>query len=278
VVDQKEKEGNQGKTAERQQKYMSHIQNAQVVWGGLVHPGLEYLERRGHFHMEQVGHHSTASRHAKAAEVEEDSRLNCPVYSRDMGRVGPVRAWEWALRNDAGSGGILLSAEERQRMERTNTEHAAIAVEAGAGRPEGCSRHLRRPEGCIRHEWVADEAGHSGHSKTATDGHSRHTRAAERDLQGKGTSRSRSIRGSSTKTGEMAGGWRRGSRWSGHSAIADHATGVGSGDYTTWCLICTARVRVFSPSRLPLLDRVGVRAVCLRPALSSLPLSCSCSL
>jgi hypothetical protein len=71
---------------------MSHIQNAQVVWGGLVHPGLEYLERRVYFHMEQVVYHLTATRHVKAAEAEEDSRPNCPAYSRDMGRVGPVRA------------------------------------------------------------------------------------------------------------------------------------------------------------------------------------------
>jgi hypothetical protein len=69
-------------------------------------------------------------------------------------------------------------------MERMNRERAVIAAEAEAGKPEGCSQHLRRPEGCIRHGWVVGEAGHSGHSKTATDGHSRHTRAAERDLQG----------------------------------------------------------------------------------------------
>jgi hypothetical protein len=39
-----------------------------------------------------VAKRSMATRHAKAAEAEEDSRLNCRVNSRDMYRVGQARA------------------------------------------------------------------------------------------------------------------------------------------------------------------------------------------
>lgn len=106
-----------------------------------------------------------------------------------------------------------------------------------AGMLPGCSQHLRRPGGCIRHGRVAAELDRSVDNKTATGGHSRRRTAAERGRRGWDRSRSRSIRESSTKTGEPAGG-HRGYRWSGHSVgLADHATGVDSGDYTTWCLI-----------------------------------------
>lgn len=62
-------------------------------------------------------------------------------------------------------------------------------------------------------------------------------------------------------------------RWSGHSAViadSDFATGVDLGDcdYTTWCLICTAREGAFSPLKSRLPDRVGARAACLRLSLS----------
>jgi hypothetical protein len=85
------------------------------------------------------------------------------------------------------------------------------------------------------------------------------------------------------KTAEVAaGGACRVYRWSEHSAVtadSDYATGVGLGDYdyTTWCLICTAREAAFSPSKSRLLDRVKARGVCLRPVLSSLCLALTLS-
>lgn len=127
------------------------------------------------------------------------------------------------------------------RTERRNTGRAVIAAEAAAEAAadmlQGYSQHLHMPEGCIRHGGIAAELGHSGDNKTATGGHSRRRRAAERGLREQDTSHSQSIRASSTKTGEPAGGHRV-CRWSGRSVgLADHATGVDSGDYTTWCLI-----------------------------------------
>jgi len=68
---------------------MSHIQNAQVEWGDSVH---RELKRREHFRREQAVNRLEATRHAKGAEVEEGSRPNCLVNSRDMCRVGPARA------------------------------------------------------------------------------------------------------------------------------------------------------------------------------------------
>jgi hypothetical protein len=64
-----------------------------------------------------------------------------------------------------------------------NTGRAVIAAGAAAGRRQDYSQHLRMPEGCIRYGRVEGEAGHFGHSKTATDGHNRRMKAAEQGHQ-----------------------------------------------------------------------------------------------
>lgn len=89
VVDQKVREGSWGRIEERQRDCKSHIQNAQADWVGSVHRA---LKRREHFHTEQVVNRLAGTRHAKEAEVEEDSRPNCLVNSRDMCKVDLARA------------------------------------------------------------------------------------------------------------------------------------------------------------------------------------------
>lgn len=136
------------------------------------------------------------------------------------------------MRNGVESGGNWPSAEERRQRERRSKERAAIEAVVVEGKRRDCSQHLRKPVGCTRHESAVAEAGRAEDSKTATDGHSRRRRAAERGRREWDRSRSLSARAWTTRIGELAG--RRVYRWSEHTAaLVDHATGVGSGGYTT---------------------------------------------